>query len=82
MSYYNAHIKGRLGDLNIGETQYELGQLYNVLTNYSVVDKRTKETNVRLSRDYVSGMRTMLCNLYDYAYNQKYIKAHPMYTLP
>lgn len=81
-SYYNAQIKERFGELKIGETQEELNRFYNILINHKVIDKRTENTPIKLSKEYIAGMRAMLCNLFDYAYNMKYISSHPMYALP
>lgn len=82
LSYYSSRIKDTLGNLKIGETQAELNRLYTILTNYQVKDNRSKDSRVTLSKGYVSGLRAMLCNLFDYAYNMKYINSHPMYALP
>lgn len=71
-----------MGNLKIGETQAELSRLYNLLTNYRVKDNRSIENKVTLTKGYVSGLRAMLCNMFDYAYNMKYISSHPMYALP
>lgn len=80
-SYYNAHIKEKLGKLMVGDTRRELSELNNLLMNYKVIDKRTKETKTMLTRGYVLGLKAMLHNFYNYAYNKKYINFHPMYTL-
>ena len=82
MSYYNSRIKETIGMLKIGETQAELQELYKVLTKYQVKDNRSKDKTINVSQGYVSGLRAMLCNLFDYAYNMKYIQSHPMYALP
>lgn len=82
ITYYNSRIKDKLGSLNVGKTEYQLGNLQTFLTKYEVKDKRTKETCRRLSKEYVLGMRAMLNNFYDYAYKKKYIHSHPMYALP
>ena len=82
LSYYNSRIKDTMGNIKIGETQAELSSLYNLLTNYQVKDNRSRDSKVILTKGYVSGLRAMLCNLFDYAYNMKYISSHPMYTLP
>jgi len=81
LSYYNSHIKDELGSLKMGETYYALMHLGDIVANYNVADKRTKDTHRRLSKEYVSGMRAMLNNFYDYAYNKKYTSSHPMYAL-
>lgn len=81
-SYYNSRIKETMGILKIGETKAELQELYTVLTKYQVKDNRSKDKTTNLSQGYVSGLRAMLCNLFDYAYNMKYIQSHPMYALP
>lgn len=82
ISYYNSLVKDKLGSLNVGKTEYELEQLRVFVTEYEVKDKRTKDTCKKLSKEYISGMRAMLNNFYDYAYNKKYIRSHPMYVLP
>lgn len=82
LSYYNSRVKEKIGTLKIGETQYELSRLYNLLTNYQAGDNRSKDKKGTLSNSYVAGLRAMLCNLFDYAYNKKYIQSHPMYALP
>lgn len=82
LSYYNSRIKDRMGNLKIGETLNALENLYNQITHYQVKDMRTKDSSITLTPNYVSGLRAMLCNLFDYAYNKKYIRSHPMYALP
>ena len=82
LSYYNSHVKGVVGKVKIWNAKDYLYQLYKFLQTNNVTDNRTKDKKGMLSKDYVSGLRAMLCNLFDYAYNMKYIKSHPMYALP
>lgn len=82
ISYYNSRIKHMMGHRKIGDTYSELRWLYKALTNGKVKDNRSKDNNIVLTQKYVAGLRAMLCNLYDYAYINKYISYHPMYSLP
>lgn len=82
ISYYNSHLKDSIGKLKIGETKYELERVYKYLKSGNVKDNRSKNTRCALSKGYVAGLRAMLCNFFDYAYNMRYIKSHPMYALP
>ena len=81
-SYYNTHIRSILGELQIGETSDGLQRLHYILTNNMVKDGRSKDIKAIPSNEYISALRAMLCNFYDYAYNHKYIRSHPMYALP
>ena len=82
MSYYNSQLKNVIGKLKIGETKYELERVYKYLKSSNVKDNRSKNNRCALSKGYVAGLRAMLCNFFDYAYNMRYIKSHPMYALP
>ena len=79
ISYYNAHIKKLMGMREIGETLSEVHQLYRSLTP---TGNTHNKTTTALTKNYVSGLRAMLCNFYDYAYLKKYINFHPMYAVP
>lgn len=72
VSYYNSHLKTAFETLKIGETQFALKSLY----------KSLNRNKGNLSKNYAAGLRAMLCNLFDYAYNMKYIQSHPIYALP
>ena len=82
VSYYNSQLKNVIGKLKIGETKYELERVYKYLKSSNVKDNRSKNNRCALSKGYVAGLRAMLCNFFDYAYNMRYIKSHPMYALP
>lgn len=79
ISYYNAHIKKLMGRREIGETLSDVQQLYRSLTP---TGNAHNKTTTALTKNYVSGLRAMLCNFYDYAYLKKYINFHPMYAVP
>ncbi len=82
LSYYNSRLKDIIGKLKIGETKYELERVYKYLKSDNVKDNRSKNNRCALSKEYVAGLRAMLCNFFDYAYNMRYIQSHPMYALP
>lgn len=79
ISYYNTYIHKLMGRREIGETLSDVHQLYRSLTPTG--NAHNKTTNA-LTKNYVSGLRAMLCNFYDYAYMKKYINFHPMYAVP
>ena len=82
VSYYNSQLKDAIGQRKIGETKYELESVYKYLKGNNIKDNRSKNNRGALSKCYVSGLRAMLCNFFDYAYKMKYIQSPPMYALP
>ncbi len=81
ISCYNSRFKTALGKLHIGETEKTLNILFDGLYNHKLPDNRSNGEKILFSSSYVQGLKAMLFNFYDYAYNMKYICSHPMYAL-
>lgn len=81
LTYYKQFIMD-MGDCMVGEALQPLKQLQTRLCNSQVIDGRSGEKRLYLSKSYLSGLKTMLSRYFDFAYGKKYIATHPMYQLP
>ena len=83
ISYYKSRLQGWFGDMNIGDTSTRVGDYFQRLYNEKVPDRRSNNTEKigYLSLSYINGLKAMLFNFFDYAYNQKLISNHPMYKI-
>ena len=81
ISCYNSRFKAALGKLHIGETEKTLNILFDGLYNHKLPDNRSNGEKILFSLSYVQGLKAMMFNFFDYAYNMKYISSHPMYAL-
>lgn len=80
-TYYNSYLNDALGSLLIGDTLDALKGLQKKLCKSVVSDRRSSTKQIYLSQSYITGLKVMLFNLFDYAYNSGYINQHPMYQL-
>lgn len=81
IAIYKNHVQKALGQIEVCESFEALLSLKTKLCNSLVYDGRSNERQVFLSSSYISEIKAMLTNIYDYAFVQKYISSHPMYRL-
>ncbi len=79
-SYYNTHIKSILSGV-LAENCLNGLKLIQKRVCSNTIDGRSENKKTTLTRQYVLGLKAMLTNIFDFAYNNKYIKTHPMYLL-
>ncbi len=81
LSYYNTRIHRLMGATPISETVIKLNMLFDYLYNNKC--KYIKSTNEfdYYPLSYIRELKAMLTNFFDYAYNKKLIKSHPMYQV-
>lgn len=81
LTYYNTFIKEELGEVLIGEIIEPLKRLQKKLCRSQIVDGRSGEKQIYISKSYLRGLKNLLDGIFDYAYNCRYISNHPMYHL-
>ncbi len=81
LSYYNARVGKFIGALPIGETLSKLNTMFEGLYNHKCKYKKTTDEFDYYPLSYIREIRAMLSNFFDYAYNKKLIKNHPMYQI-
>ena len=81
LTYYNTFIKEELGEVLIGEVVEPLKRLQKKLCRSQIVDGRSGEKQIYISKSYLRGLKNLLDGIFDYAYTCRYISSHPMYHL-
>jgi len=81
LSFYNTRMHEFMGDTPIGETVSKLNSMFDALYNFKRKDMRSNDKIDYLSLSYIQEFRAMMFNFFDYAYNQKLIRSHPMYQI-
>lgn len=81
LTYYNMFIKEELGEVLIGEVIEPLKRLQKKLCRSQIVDGRSGEKQIYISKSYLRGLKNLLDGIFDFAYNCCYVSSHPMYHL-
>ena len=81
LSFYNTRIHEFMGDTSISKTVSKLNRMFDTLYNFKRKDMRSNDKIDYLSLSYIQEFKAMMFNFFDYAYNQKLIKNHPMYQI-
>ena len=79
--YYNSYLKDKMDRVFIGECLPILKSLQRRFCSSKVSDNRSPDRQIYISATYLQGLKELLYRVFDFAYNKKYIKNHPMYQL-
>ena len=79
--YYNSYLKDKMDRVFIGECLPILKSLQRRFCSSKVSDNRSPDRQIYISSTYLQGLKELLYRVFDFAYNKKYIKNHPMYQL-